>query len=76
MSEINSIEGIIAPERCKCDLCVNYDMYRWATIIECKCACHKSNGPSGHDSLCCEFPNGKAKDNPHKELKPASQYEK
>ena len=32
------------------------------------------NDITGHDSLCCEFPNGKVKDNPYKELEPARYY--
>jgi hypothetical protein len=42
--------------------------------MECPCHCHISDGIDGHDSLCCEFPNGKRKDNPYKELKTSSYY--
>jgi len=51
-------------------------MYRWAIIMECKCACHDTPHPAGHDGLCCPFPNGKRNDNPYRELKPASEYKK
>ena len=42
--------------------------------MECKCNCHISNTIDGHDFLCCEFPNGKKKDNPYKKLKSAKYY--
>jgi hypothetical protein len=42
--------------------------------MECKCGCHTSNDIVGHDSLCCPYPNGKKKDNPYTDLKPASYY--
>jgi len=61
---------------CKCEHCTAYDLYRWATIMECGCGCHDEDVPSEHDNLCCPFPNGKRKDNPHKELLPASSYKK
>lgn len=59
---------------CECDFCKTYDQYRWATIMECKCVCHDTDNPIGHDSLCCEFPNGLRKDNPYTELKSAEYY--
>lgn len=59
---------------CTCDFCTTYDKYMWAKVSECKCGCHTSDGPSGHDSLCCEFPNVFIKDNPYTDLKPASYY--
>lgn len=62
------------PNGCQCEFCVTHDKYRWATITECQCACHKADYPIGHEGLCCEFPNGKIKDNPYKELKPAKEY--
>jgi len=63
---------------CNCKFCRNYRRYVWAVIMECPCGCHtdKNKRPIGHDSLCCEFPNGKRKDNPYKKLKPASYYKK
>jgi len=61
---------------CNCTFCRNYHKYRWAKIIECKCGCHTDSQPLGHDSLCCEFPNGKRKDNPYKKLLPAEVYNK
>lgn len=61
-------------DKCTCSFCTNYDKYKWAVIMECPCHCHISEGIVGHDSLCCEFPNGKRKDNPYKELKTASYY--
>jgi hypothetical protein len=63
-------------ERCTCTFCKNYDKYRWAVIMECGCGCHSSSGIDGHDGLCCEFPNGKKKDNPYKKLKSKAFYEK
>ena len=42
--------------------------------MECKCACHTEYGMTGHDTLCCEVPNGLRKNNPYKKLKPASFY--
>ena len=50
--------------RCKCILCTTYDNFRCATISECKCLCHSRDVVTGHDNLCCEFPNGLKKDNP------------
>jgi len=44
--------------------------------MECKCACHDSTSITGHEGLCCEFPNGKRKDNPYTDLKPAKEYKK
>jgi hypothetical protein len=31
---------------------------------------------TGHDGLCCEFPNGLKKNNPHERLAPARRYKK
>lgn len=62
------------PNGCNCDFCANYDLYRWATIMECKCGCHCDDTIVGHDRLCCEFPNGKRINNPYKELKAAVVY--
>ena len=59
-----------------CNFCTTYNLYRWAIIMECKCSCHDSTDITGHDSLCCEFPNGKRKDNPYNDLKPARHYKK
>ena len=44
--------------------------------MECKCGCHKSDGMTGHDALCCEFPNGLQKNNPYKKLKSVEYYRK
>ena len=60
---------------CNCILCKKYRKYKWATIMECGCGCHDDKGISGHDALCCEFPNGKRKNNPYKKLKSAKHYE-
>jgi len=60
--------------KCNCHFCKNYDKYRWATIMECKCGCHDDDVINGHDSLCCEFSNGKKKDNPYKNLRSAKYY--
>jgi hypothetical protein len=62
--------------KCNCKHCSSYDLYRWATIMECKCSCHDDKKIVGHDSLCCEFANGKREDNPYNELDKASNYKK
>ena len=61
---------------CQCTHCVNYELYKWAVIMECPCLCHSDDGVTGHDSLCCEFPNGLRKNNPHKVLEKAEVYRK
>jgi hypothetical protein len=61
-------------EKCSCKFCQTYEYYKWAVVMECGCGCHDSDGMSGHDSLCCEFPNGLRVNNPHKELKSAIEY--
>jgi len=33
-------------------------------------------GISGHDGLCCQFPNGKKKKNPYESLLPSVEYGK
>jgi len=60
---------------CECDFCQIYDKYRWATIDECGCACHSGHGIVGHESMCCEFPNGKRINIPYTDLKPAIEYQ-
>jgi hypothetical protein len=60
--------------KCKCEFCTTYEFYKWAVIMECGCGCHNGDGMTGHDGLCCEFPNGLKKNNPHKELKPLKYY--
>ncbi len=63
------------PTNCNCNFCRTYNRYRWAVVMECKCGCHDSGVPlTGHESLCCEFPNGKKSDNPYPDLKPAKVY--
>jgi len=42
--------------------------------MECKCGCHNSDEPTGHDGLCCEFPNGRRRENPYTDLKEAKYY--
>ncbi len=59
---------------CSCKFCSNYKYYKWAIVMECKCGCHDGDGITGHDGLCCEFPNALRKNNPHENLKPASYY--
>ena len=63
---------------CNCDFCKTHDKHRWSSIKECGCFCHASNEIVGHDSLCCEYPNGKKKDNPYREgeLQHPSYYNK
>lgn len=59
---------------CNCKFCINYDKYMWAVISECGCGCHDSLRPTGHDGLCCEFPNAIRAYNPYSDLKSASYY--
>jgi len=59
---------------CNCTHCVNYELYKWAVVMECKCGCHTGDGMTGHDGLCCSLPNGLKKNNPHKNLKEAKYY--
>lgn len=61
---------------CNCNFCKTYDKYKWAVVSECKCSCHTDDGMSGHESLCCEFPNGLIKNNPYKKLVSAKYYGK
>ena len=61
-------------QKCTCKFCTNYELYKWAVVMECKCGCHESDGISGHEYLCCEFPNALKKNNPHKNLQPAAYY--
>lgn len=61
-------------KKCKCLFCKTYKRYKWAVIKECKCTCHTSDGMTGHDSLCCEFPNGLVTDIPYKRLRPLKYY--
>jgi hypothetical protein len=59
---------------CNCTHCVNYEFYKWAVVMECWCACHTSDGMTGHEGLCCSVPNGLKKNNPHENLKEAKYY--
>jgi len=43
---------------CDCKFCKDHKIYKEAVINTCKCFCHSSDGYVGHDSLCCEIPNG------------------
>jgi len=61
-------------EKCKCQFCQTYEKYKWAVVMECKCGCHTGDGMTGHDGLCCEFPNGLKKNNPHKDLLSVAEY--
>jgi len=45
-------------------------------IMNCVCGCHTDKEIVGHSSLCCEFPNGKKKNNPYKKLKSVEYYRK
>lgn len=59
---------------CTCTFCRNYEKYKWAELMECKCGCHDADGMTGHDRLCCSIPNGLRKNNPHTDLKPLAFY--
>lgn len=61
---------------CECTFCKAYDKYRWAVVMECKCICHDGYGITGHDGLCCEFPNALRRNNPHDHLKQAKHYKR
>ncbi len=61
---------------CKCRWCRAYDKYKWAVVMECLCGCHSGDGMTGHEDLCCEFPNGLRKNNPYPRLKSSEYYEK
>ncbi len=61
-------------EKCTCSFCKTHDLYRWAVISECPCGCHSNEHITGHDGLCCPFPNGKHKDSPYTELDPSKRY--
>jgi hypothetical protein len=63
-------------DKCQCKLCLNIDKYRWATVMECKCVCHDSDGLSGHESLCCEYPNVLKRNNPYMDLLSSNCYNK
>jgi len=59
--------------KCKCSFCKTHELEKWATVMECKCCCHEE-GFVSHDGLCCSVPNVLKRDNPYKDLKPASEY--
>lgn len=59
---------------CNCEFCQTYNKYKWAIVMECKCQCHKADGITGHDNLCCEFPNALLINNPHDDLKHSGYY--
>lgn len=59
---------------CNCTFCENYKKYKWAVVMECKCTCHVGDGITGHDGLCCAYPNALKRNNPHEELKSAEYY--
>ena len=61
---------------CKCLFCETYNKYKWAVVMECGCSCHDGDGMSGHDGLCCEFPNGLKRNNPHHVLETREFYDK
>ena len=60
---------------CKCTFCRNYEKYKWAVVMECKCGCH-SDGMTEHESLCCGFPNVLKKNNPFVKLRESGYYKK
>jgi hypothetical protein len=63
-------------KKCTCNFCRTYARYKWAVVTECKCLCHKGDGMTDHDGLCCSISNGLAKNNPYKKLKSAEYYKK
>lgn len=42
---------------CGCEECLKYYYQIIKVVKKCKCVCHDDLFPSGHDGLCCEFPN-------------------
>ena len=50
---------------CSCSFCKTYEKYKWAVVLNCGCSCHTGTGMTGHDSLCCELPNGLVKNSPY-----------
>lgn len=70
----STFEEKIAREKCNCDFCKAYAKYKWAKVMECGCACHDGDGITGHDGLCCEFPNALRKNNPYINLEPSEHY--
>lgn len=50
---------------CSCDFCNTQEKYKWAVVLNCGCACHSGDGMTGHDGLCCELPNGLARNSPY-----------
>ena len=36
---------------CNCTFCQNYDKYKWAVVMECKCGCHDEKGITAHDEF-------------------------
>lgn len=63
-------------DKCDCSFCRTYEKYKWAVVSECPCFCHEGDGETGHDGLCCEFPNVLKKNNPFMDLESAEYYKK
>lgn len=61
---------------CSCGFCEVYKYFKWATVMECKCICHVSDGMGAHDSLCCALPNVLKKNNPYDTLEKSEVYQK
>ena len=59
--------GLENVDKCKCEICKVADIRKWDIISKCHCDCHNSTKIMGHDSLCCEYPNGKKFNNPYNE---------
>ncbi len=53
---------------CGCVYCTEHEKYTWAVVMKCGCSCHTDDGMTGHESLCCEIPNGLKVNNPFPEL--------
>lgn len=61
---------------CQCTFCKIHPYLKWSTIMECKCACHTSDGITEHETLCCSLPNVLKKNNPYRNLEKAEVYKK
>lgn len=63
-------------KRCRCTFCKIHPYLKWATVMECCCACHLGDGITGHDELCCSLPNVLKKNNPYNNLEKSEVYKK
>ena len=60
---------------CECNFCQTYAHYRWAVVMECLCGCHKDDGLTEHETMCCGIPNALRRNNPYNDLQSAEYYQ-